>query len=559
LRRVKGLIDRLLARQSRLASRLATLERADATSGAPESSAADAQAELAALAAVEEHLLAGRVDEARRLLEPFESSATQARTLTLLARISAIEGDSERCLQRLRRAEALDPMDRATWRLLADHLMRLNEFSEELKYRRKLSLLDEDSPAAADVALIRALVRVSGDWKAGAVNEIRTTLRRLEAKPDAVTEHIAEAAECVYGVAALVEEARRAYRTALPCPPTHADTTAQWLSMADWCERCSIPIQRDTASGREGRRPQMAELRDVMVAPALNWTPVVDGGRTILAGFEKTTIPVHRNYAAAPLLMQNASSADLRLPLAADRHPGPALLMGGHTDLLRHMVDYMGALAVAESFGARPDLPVVVHAEIGGLQQEQLAHLGMAGDRLLRLGSDQVMLFDRLVVPSRRSSGMTWVDPELPAWYRRRFAAPTDALSDGRIYISGGGSLHIDNDGDLSAMLQRHGFVSAAADGLTLAAAIGSFSDATHVVAPLGPALAHMVLCRPGASIVALTPAATRPSETQRLKALADACGHTLRLVPCVGRPDTEGPGPLLVPLATVRLALGLT
>jgi hypothetical protein len=331
----------------------------------------------------------------------------------------------------------------------------------------------------------------------------------------------------MYAHGALRREALELYAQALPCPSTHLDIEANWVSMADWCQSHNVTLRRDATRGQVGRRPQIAEIPDVIVAPMLAWTPVVDEGKSIFSGFEKATIPLRRNYAAAPLLMSGAHRAALRLPRKIETIRGAALLLGGHPDSTRNTVDFMGALAVAEHFDLAGDARIVVSSELQPQQREMLSELSIDASRLLPLDTDSVVRFEKLIVPTRLSSARTWVDPMLPEWYRLRLAGKRPMAVSSKTLLVGA---QISNFDEAAAALKEPDVVDLRQ--LSMADVIDRYASASVIVAPLGDALSYMVLAAPGTRVVALE-CASSAEELRRTEALAAACGHRLSFVRC--------------------------
>jgi hypothetical protein len=556
---MRKLVERLMARQVRLMSELAEVQTVSTPVARSPVTNGSRAVERAALAQAEELLASGRVRDAREVLLPHSATASFARTLTLLARMNVIDGNADLALEQLYRAESLDPLDQATWRLLAEQLMRVGRYEEELKYRRKLALAVPGASSKAHVELVECLVRASSKWRSGAPKELGAAVDRLERLKGLTVRQRAQVAEALYGSGALKSRATTMYAEAYPCPASHADVEASWISMADWCDQRGIPLTRATDLGRVGRRPMVAEIPNAIVSPALGWTPVVDGGRAILAGFEKSTIPLRRETSASPMLMRAAASVALRLPKQIDARGERALLVGGHSDGMRNAVDFMGALAVAEHFDIGGDLPVLTARQLPPLQRALLGELGLDSRRLIALAEEDVVCFDRLVVPSRLSSGRSWVDPMLPAWFRHRFVRGRGAVAHSCKLVVFGASqdepIDIEHVDDLSRVM--HDATRLDLRTLSVSDLISAYGSASHVVAPIGEALAYMVFCAPGATIVALDHSGS-PERRNRAMVLARACGHWLSVLRC-HRPSGAGAPEFYIPTEALTAAMART
>jgi capsular polysaccharide biosynthesis protein len=75
-----------------------------------------------------------------------------------------------------------------------------------------------------------------------------------------------------------------------------------------------------------------------------------------------------------------------------------------------------------------------------------------------------------------------------------------------RLYVSraDAGARRVVNEAEVMALLEPHGFEAIVPGRLPYHAQIAAFKQASHVIAPHGSALAHAVLCPPGAQVLEL-------------------------------------------------------
>jgi capsular polysaccharide biosynthesis protein len=108
----------------------------------------------------------------------------------------------------------------------------------------------------------------------------------------------------------------------------------------------------------------------------------------------------------------------------------------------------------------------------------------------------------------------------VPKWYsspppgvthvreRLKDAGTTSADGGARIYVGRRGRRMVANEQSLVDMLKTHGFSIIEDRQRSVREQIGIFRDASLVVGPHGAALANLIWCAPGASLVELVPAA---------------------------------------------------
>lgn len=388
---MKKVLDKLMARQMRLMDALsepppdkvsAGVRTAHASGPAP--TQAEIEAESAAVDGAMEYLAAGDMAAAAALLDPYDSAAALTRTLTTLARMKTRQGEHEQALAYLQRTERLDPMDRKVWYFLAELFHLQQRHAEEADYRRRLAYAGKDAAAKSYIDLIAAIVKAAPKSGHPRLSEIKLLAAKLDDTADIDDAQRVALAKALYPVGPLAELAKSHYATASPCPPGHRDSTVRMVSLIAWCKQASAPMSHIPDAGVRGRRPVVAELRDVWVLPNLQWMPVVDGGKALLANFASDHLRLQADDPASPLLLQCKHRADLRLPRGVPLLETTALLVGGSGEYSADLLEYLGVLAVADSLGIGKDLPIVVSDALAPRQLELLALLGYDAARLIR-------------------------------------------------------------------------------------------------------------------------------------------------------------------------------
>lgn len=471
-------------------------------------------------------------DAARQLLEPFAASAQDTRTLTTLSRIASLRGQMEEALSLMQQAEALDASDPKVLHFMAELMRQLGRHLDELQYRRRAAFSSADAPALAFARLIPAIVRASPKRRRP-LAEIRLALDRVMAADDLPPSSLMAVAESIYGLPGMREQAIALYNQVVPPGDAQRDATARRQSLAQWCASHGAPMHRLDDHGVPGRRPTFARLERAVVVPALQWLPLPDEGRIVLSGIASRGLPLRSEFPESPLILTSEADVLVRLPKALPRLDGPLMLVGGTGAYDSDLVEFVGALAVAETLGQGGDLRLLVNDDLAPHQYELFELLGVASDRLQRWPPSSTVLVDTLWIPTRLIAGQAWCDPLLPRWYRARMSAHM-APGPGRRRIYLACDTHgprIQNEEAVIAALTPLGFEHVSPEGLTVRAAIRLFSEAAHVVSTRGPALANLLFAHPGTAVTFL--AADR-QPTAAYENLAGACGHVHRTVRCL-------------------------
>lgn len=506
---------------------------------------AEEQAVAAAMAA----LAAGRLDEAEAALVPWAMLGERVETYTTLAHVIANRGRHQEAVELLVRAEGRFPTQPRVWRALAALYRLMRRTDDEVEYRRKLVFLVPEPPVSDYLKFAAAYVEVHRDDADVGWGELRFVSRKISAlalgDESARTERLA-LAQTLYQVKALADEAYRHCFEASPSTPAWRDLSVGWARLDRWCERAGLPVVRSATLGRLGCRPMLAELKRVAVLPGLQWSPVIDESNVAIDGFANERLKFNAVDPTSPLLLNRAHRrAELRLPRELPVVTGPALLLGGVPEYFGQTVEHLGMLAVAETLGVPPNLPLVVNDALTPFQLEQFALLGIAEDRLIRVKADEPVRFERLWVATKPVDlqGRYWVDPLLPAWCRERFRVARAGAAR-KLYVSRGAGKRrrIANEAEVVERLAARGYEVVDPEPMSVRQQIELFSQASDIVAPLGAALTNMIFASAGARIVAICNRAFAALDsTIFFDALADASGHAFRRIDAIGVAMHEG------------------
>jgi tetratricopeptide (TPR) repeat protein len=549
---VKGLLDRLMARQAKLMADLHPVPARQVQAGASrltnapvsaEERADRLKAEDQALTAAVEPLARGALDEAAALLEPHVDRAQDTRTLTTLSRIRSQQGDFDEALRLLQYADALDPSDAKVAYFMGELLQSAGRYQDEIYYRRRAAFSRADAGAVTFVKLIGAIVRAAGSGKPPPTGEIRAALKGLAGTADLTPQLRLEVAQQLYRVRGLAPQALTWLEDALPCPADQRQIEPRWHTMASWCASARMPMHVLNEAGTPGRRPWVAELRDALMHPGMRGTPVLDDGQALVYGFEDHNLR-KRLEEASPLLLDKRTRAVLRVPRETLTIDEPALYVGGVGDDALDLLQHCGSLATVELLGMCADIPLVVNEPVAPRLRQLLGLLGFDRRRWITVASDQAMLFKHLWLPGRLMMRGRWVDPLLPQWYRRRLvdAAPAPRSGPARKLFVADASARgrVADEEGLMRVLTPLGFERIDPSGLGLRDVIDAFAAARELVLPYGGAMANLAFAAPGTRVVVLGDKRTVESaQALDYVLLGQAAQHDVRIVS--GQPVRAG------------------
>jgi capsular polysaccharide biosynthesis protein len=205
-----------------------------------------------------------------------------------------------------------------------------------------------------------------------------------------------------------------------------------------------------------------------------------------------------------------------------------------HPNLCHFLLDQISRLALYQKVGVDTGAALVIGPELRTEFQHRI--LALAGGRSA-LGSDRVarVRVSRLWVSSN-CRGLDHAGHRGAAWvteFARSILGGRGQRGWRRLYLSRAdvGARHVANEAELVALLERHDFEILVPGRMPYDAQLAAFRQASHVIAPHGAALTHMVLCPEGAHILEMF----HPLYGTAAYALqADSCG--VRYAALVGR-----------------------
>lgn len=484
------------------------------------------------MARADQAIRRGELDEARDILTPVLGRSCSVDVWTLAAYVSLKQGRLTESLELLKLAEGHHPAEPKVWLSLATVLNLLARPADEVEYRRKLVFLVPNPSASDYVKLASAFAAAWRRTEGVALGElgfISTKLDKLSLAGGLESE-VMTMAQALYQFKPLTADAIRLFRKASPTPEGSRDLSVGWVRMDHWCAKAGLPIARaSTDLGMPGFRPMLAELRRVTVLPNFQWLPVLDEAGIALDGFLMHRLKLRDTNPESPLLLHRHDvRSEFRLPTELPVLPGPALLLGGMPQYYHQTVEFLGTLAVAETMGLPEDVPLVVNDDLAPFQLEQFSALGISPSRLIRIPAGSPVKFERLWVATRPVRGGRWIDPLVPAWFRRRLSLPAGPGLR-KLYLTRAGTARrrIRNEAELIDILERRGFEVVQPESLSVQQQIALFSEAGQIVAPAGAALTNMLFSPPGARIVGIyNGVVAQAGADLYFDALALACGH---------------------------------
>lgn len=496
-----------------------------------------AEAEIATVERARALLHQANLDGARALLEPYADRSHRLDTLVLLCRTRISQGDVDAAMSLLRRARVLYPASEELLETAAvAHAMK-SEAVEALACWQGLVFATPNPSARVCVEWVRTYVQAAMQRPPRPGDAVSLVSARMARATDARPEDKLQFAESLYAIKSHSSQAVAMLQAALPLAEGDRDTSATWVGLDAWCQRTGRAVHALSPDLAQGKAVLLGELRDALVLPAFQWIPVLDEGRVALDRFVMHRIKTRRELPESPILLSNWVKLELRLRCQPTRViDRRALLVGGMPQFYHQTVEFLGALAVAESIGVGCDLPLVVNADLAPFQLEQFALLGYGEDRLIRVAADEQVLFRDLLVPSRLVLAGRWMHPLIAQWHRSRFPASAADPRGRRLYLSRRRveRRRVTNEAALIERLATEGYETVYPEELSIAQQVALFRGVTHLVCPAGAALANMLYMAPGASIIvpATAYALQSPGDTY-FDALAAACGHRFAWLPC--------------------------
>jgi tetratricopeptide (TPR) repeat protein len=531
---VKPLLDRLMARQSRLMAKLDQPAVAPTRPLSPQERESLREGETAALAAMIEPLSRGAHSEAAALLAPFANTAQEPLTLTTLARLRTYAGDLEGALQLLARAEAIAPSDAKVLYFMAETLQHAGRHHDAIYYWRRLAFTHAEPSAAACAKLIEAIVAAAPIGKSPPLGELRMALKKLREATDLDDSARRVAAWSLYRVRALAVEALQLLEEVAPCPPDQVQIEPRLATMAQWCEGSGATLHILASAGEPGRRPSVARLTGAIVHPALGGAPITSDGNTLIAGFKSSPLKTSPSASSGPILLDRGVRVVLRLPRALPSVDEECAYIGGSGRIESDLLECLGSAAVMDSLRVGSGLPLVVTKDAAPQMAQLLSVVGMADRQLITVDPHQPTRFRDVWLPSRLAEIGRWIDPLLVQWLRQRSEiSPAVARSRRLFLVDAHSTLRIANQDQLVERLAEQGYEAVRLQSLTVAEMVHLFSTAQAIAGSYGPAMAYLPFAAPATRVLLLVADASESSRWPQWYArLGAVCGHTLVTVP---------------------------
>ena len=244
----------------------------------------------------------------------------------------------------------------------------------------------------------------------------------------------------------------------------------------------------------------VAEFTDAEVLISDDATVVLDRGGAVHPDVSVSQLP---ELVRAKLDRLSASAAPppvievAEVVLIADEFPAP--------NLCHFLLDQITRLALYQALGV-----IVGDAAVIGPQPEAAFQR-----RILQRAGVERMIGTRQT--ARVRAGRLWVASNCrrlqhaadfgAAWavdYARTLLGGQGDRGWRRLYISRADAAgrHVSNEADVMALLEPHGFESILPGTMPYDAQLATFRQASHIIAPHGAALAHMIVCPPGAQVL---------------------------------------------------------
>lgn len=341
--------------------------------------------------------------------------------------------------------------------------------------------------------------------------------------------NVPRSAECLLELAVCEFElawepaAERHYREAIRSSPSMAMNEIPRIAMLrtgsvrDWCESgrgryrplapsrsISISPLKTVPAGRESAFLDGQALAPELFCAELPGGEVIPGDFAVIVDelfFSHGVINWAYHYARRGQQVRHESDDGrlmLDLPASKRQVSGTCALLGPGNNQYQWLCETLPRLWVLAQFPEYAGVPVIVSAEATVEQLELLARCGVSASRLVKMGSNETLVVERLVVPSLMSTGH-WVSP-VALQFLRRALGNASVKGDRRIYLSRAGcsNRRVVNEDELLPVLQRHGFEVLDASRLDSRSALRVFGESEIVIGTDDDLLANMVAAPSG-------------------------------------------------------------
>lgn len=267
-----------------------------------------------------------------------------------------------------------------------------------------------------------------------------------------------------------------------------------------------VPAWADGVGGVLRSAVDLVRVRDVWHAPAFG--AVFDNQGRVFKSAVHEALYLTPTLAALPHTRREGEATLFVPPADAPAIPRATVFMGwgGLHNYGHFLIDCLPALLAAEQAGALASHPPVAPPLLPW-QAELLGMLSVTPTVL----DTPVARLGEAVFTTPMDHFLHAPGPPLDAVRDRILQAAAitdDPAAPRRIYISRLGSLKrvLTNEAELEAALEARGFTVVRPETLSVRDQIALFHRAETIVAPAGAALANILFCKPGATLVEIQP-----------------------------------------------------
>ncbi|PIB90528.1 DUF563 domain-containing protein [Caulobacter sp. FWC2] len=266
------------------------------------------------------------------------------------------------------------------------------------------------------------------------------------------------------------------------------------------------PAWADGVGGVLRSAVDLVRVADVWHAPAFG--AVFDQAGQVFKSSVHEALYLTPTLAALPHTRREGETTVFVPPADAPTLPRATVFMawGGLHNYGHFLIDCLPALLAAEQAGALASHPPVAPPLLPW-QAELLALLGLTPAVI----DAPVARLGEAVFTTPMDHFLHAPGPPLDAVRERVLAASAitdDPAAPKRLYISRLGSLKrvLVNEAELEAALEARGFTVVRPETLSVRDQIALFHRAETIVAPAGAALANVLFCKPGATLIEIEP-----------------------------------------------------
>lgn len=490
----------------------------------------DAQAEVEARRLASAAINALDVAQARAHLVPVIGHATNPETYCMYARLLLVDGNAQAALETLQSAEVLDDNHPTVLDELATLYLHVGDPVRELEMRKRRLLCGSSLTSTHVLAAARVIAQV-GRRSPSLVQDVKLAtalFRRFE--PIAHQAEKLEFAEYLYSIDGVQREARARLEACLPAQAGEQRVELRLRAGAEFLDPGAV------VSSPGDRLLQALVLEQAAILPGAQWCPWLPESKVALRGFFTRRLRTAREDPPSQLLLHSGSHIVASVPAQASRAvPATGVLIGGQDNYYHFIAEHLSRLATLDALGLpTEDALLIVPVQLPQFARDLLHLAGYPDERLMHVGRQDSLVFDRLIAPLPPVRGGAEISPAVSAWFRRTFARYMVASEPLKLYVSRARASRrgITNEQEVVEYLRNEGFQVVYPEELNVRQQIALYSRAQEVVAPGGAALTNMVFM-PAGSRTTMINNRHLPQEAQKLffEPLARSCGVRFQIV----------------------------